>query len=140
MNARTMNLMKKKLNKMGVYVLAILLCVYVLAPYLWLIISSISTKTDLITKPLRWFPQNPTLETYLKIFKSSANTTDAASQFKYALLNSLIIALSSSAIALIAGVLSAYAFARFRFRGKNTLFHSAIITQMIPPVRSEERR
>ena len=70
----------------------------------------------------------------MKIINGSAGTTDAASQFKYALINSLIISLTSTAIALVSGVLAAYAFARFNFRGKNTLFYSAIITQMIPPV------
>lgn len=125
---------KKRLSKTVIYFLAILLCIYVLAPYLWLIISSISTKTDLISQPLHWWPERPTLENYMKIIKGSAGTTDAASQFKYALINSLIISLTSTAIALVSGVLAAYAFARFNFRGKNTLFYSAIITQMIPPV------
>ncbi|MDO4344068.1 MAG: carbohydrate ABC transporter permease [Eubacteriales bacterium] len=126
---------KKAAKQVMIYVLAFALCIYVLAPYAWLIISSISTKTDLLSKPLRWLPRKPTLENYLKIFLgTSGGTTSAANQFKYALGNSFLIAVVVTIIALAAGVLAAYAFARFNFRLKKSLFYSVIITQMVPPV------
>lgn len=126
---------KRVLTQTFVYILAFILSVYVLAPYAWLIISSISSKADLISTPLHWWPQRPTLENYLKIILgTSGGTTDAANQFKFALINSLVIAVIVTAISLTAGVLAAYAFARFRFRMKKTLFYSVIITQMVPPV------
>ena len=126
---------KRVFSKTITYILALLLCIYVLAPYAWLVISSISTKADLLEKPLNWLPAKPTLENYLSIFLgTSGGTTDVANQFKYAILNSLIVALTVTIIALISGVLAAYAFARFRFKFKKSLFYSVIITQMVPPV------
>jgi len=126
---------KRLLAQTFIYILALILSVYVLAPYAWLIISSISSKSDLISTPLRWWPETPTLENYMKIILgTSGGTTDAANQFKFALINSLVIAVIVTVISLIAGVLAAYAFARFRFRMKKSLFYSVIITQMVPPV------
>lgn len=126
---------KKICGKIIIYMLALLLCIYVLAPYAWLIISSISTKADLLKKPLNWWPSHPSLQSYLDImFGTSGGTTAVVNQFKYALRNSLIVSVIVTMIALAAGVLAAYAFARFRFRMKKSLFYSVIITQMIPPV------
>ena len=125
----------KKLNQGIVYFLAIVIVLYVLTPYLWLVISSISSKADLLEIPLRWFPKHPTLENYANIlFGTSNSTTDAASQFKYALLNSAIVTLTVTFTGMIVGLLSAYAFSRLRFRGRKTSFVVILFTQMIPPI------
>ena len=42
--------------------------VWTVAPYLWLIISSLSYKIDLLTVPLRWIPTRLTIENYHSLF------------------------------------------------------------------------
>lgn len=126
---------EKKLQRFMIYILAFFIVLYVLLPYSWLIISSISTKAELMNVPLKWIPKNPTLDNYADLFLGRSNsTTDATSQFKQALINSAIISLAVTAISIVIGVLAAYGFARFRFRGRKTSFLFVLITQMIPPI------
>ncbi|HHW48686.1 MAG TPA: carbohydrate ABC transporter permease [Clostridiaceae bacterium] len=126
---------RKIINRAVIYILAALIVIYVLAPYLWLIISSISTKADLLKVPLNWIPRKPTLENYYTILAgTSSSTTDAASQFKYALANSAVVAISVTALSMVVGLLAAYAFARMRFRFKKPSFYLILLTQMVPPI------
>jgi multiple sugar transport system permease protein len=118
-----------------IYFLAFLIVLYVTAPYLWLVISSLSTKADLLEVPLRWFPKHPTLSNYTSILAGKGDSvSDASSQFTRALRNSAIISLSVTGLSLLLGVLSAYAFARLSFRGRKPAFLLVLLTQMIPPI------
>lgn len=126
---------KHALGRTGLYLLVALIVVYVLAPYIWLIISSISTKADLLEVPPRFFPAKPTLESYsAMLFGTSNKTTDAASQFMAALGNSAIITLTVTAVSIGVGILASYSFSRFRFKGKQTTLMTILFTQMIPPI------
>jgi multiple sugar transport system permease protein len=126
---------KKAAGRVILYLLAIVIAIYVLAPYLWMIITSISTKNDLLSMPQRWFPQHPTLQNYISILEGTNNTTsDAAAEFIYGLKNSGIVAFSVTLITLFIGIPASYAFARLNFRGKNAGLLTIILTQMIPPI------
>jgi len=126
---------KKIIFRVVLYALAFLILVFVLAPYCWLVISSVSTKADLLTIPMRWFPEHPTLGNYASIlFSSSASTSTTASQFKAAFMNSLEVAVIVTAICLVIGLMATYAFSRLRFRGRKTAFYSVLAMQMLPPV------
>lgn len=132
MNARKV---KKTLLRAGLYILALLILIFVLAPYAWLVISSVSTKADLLTIPMRWFPKQPTLEHFMAILAGTGKTTtDAASQFKVAFMNSLQVAIIVTSLCLVIGLMSTYAFSRLRFRGRKQAFMCVLAMQMIPPV------
>lgn len=127
--------MKKSVGRVILYLLALLIAIYVLAPYLWMIITSISTKNDLMQMPLRWFPRHPTLQNYIGILEGTSNvTSDAAAEFLYGLKNSGIVALAVTSITLLIGIPASYAFAKFEFKGKNKGLLMIIITQMVPPI------
>lgn len=129
------NTHKKYLNQALIYLIAVVIVIYVLAPYIWLIISSISTQKDLTEVPLRWIPQHPTLKNYSNIFMGSTNnTTDAANNFKHAFFNSAVVTISVTFLSLIVGLIAAYAYARMDFRGKKQSFYLTLLTQMIPPI------
>jgi multiple sugar transport system permease protein len=76
--------------------------VYCLAPFYWMIVSSLKAN-PLLDQAL--FPTSPTLTNYKEVF-SSANS------FQYALRNSVIIAGTTTIVALFIGVFAAYALAR----------------------------
>lgn len=117
------------------YLIVLTIVIMILAPYTWMFISSISTKADLIAKPLRFFPESPTLDNYkAMLFGTNSRTTDAAAQFIFALKNSTIITFSVTIISLFVGILSAFAFSRFRFKGRNFTLNTILFTQMIPPI------
>ncbi|WP_195283102.1 carbohydrate ABC transporter permease [Harryflintia acetispora] len=126
---------KHVLKRTGLYALVLLIVVYVLAPYLWMVISSISTKVDLMEVPLKFIPRHPTLQNYKDMLLGTSNsTTDAASQFMHAMKNSAIVTVCVTAVSMAVGILASYAFSRFRFRFKQQTFMAILFTQMIPPI------
>lgn len=127
--------MKKRIGRVLLYLAVIMIVVVVVAPFAWMVISSISTKAELLHRPMRWFPENPTFENYAAmLLGTSSRTTDAASQFLSALKNSCIVTFSVTVIALLVGLVAAYAFSRFRFRGRDLMLNGTLFTQMIPAV------
>lgn len=126
---------KKKLGRVVLYLLVLIIVLSIALPYLWLIISSISTKADLISTPIHFFPEKPTLQNYKDmIFGTGKQTTDAASQFMFAIRNSAIVAGVVTAACLIVGLLASFAFSRYRFKGKGVTLNLILFVQMIPPI------
>ena len=77
-----------------------------LAPVYWMITISFKREVDQFALPPRWFSFTPTLEHYVDAF--------VARSFGQYLLSSLIVAVCSTAGALVLGTLAAYSLARFR--------------------------
>lgn len=134
------SLSRKVFFRIGLYISIIFILAAALFPYLWLIISSISTNNELLSVPPHWIPREPTLKRYISIFSgqkvafSGTEISSPSSDFKKAGLNSLIVSLTTTIICLFIGTLSSYAFARLRFLFKNHLFFLIIVTQMLPPI------
>ena len=114
------------------YMYAFFVAIFTLAPFVWLMISSVSFQKDLTNVPLQWIPKHFTFSRYIDIFTNPNN--EIAYAFKIAMMNSFIVALSVSIIALLVGGLAAYAFARFRFRFRQQMIYLFLFTYMIPPV------
>ena len=117
--------LKKVLNRTILYFLVLMIIVITLAPYLWLIISSLSTKIELMSRQIFLIPHRITFANYKDLMSRD---------FIPAAMNSIIVTSSVVVISVIIGVLAAYAFSRFRFRGKNPLLNLSLFTQMIPPI------
>jgi len=116
---------KKVLNRTILYFLVLVIIVVTLAPYLWLVISSLSTKIELMSRQIFLIPHHITFMNYRNLMSA---------EFIPAAMNSIIVTSSTVVISVIIGVLAAYAFSRFRFRGKNPLLNLSLFTQMIPPI------
>ena len=95
-------------------VFTILVLLFIYAPVAWLLISSISTRADLLAKPLRWIPPNLTFQNYRDILLPGTAVSEVAATFKRTLLNSFIVAGSTTLICLSVGSLAAYALARLQ--------------------------
>lgn len=113
-----------------VYVAVAVFVASVLAPVAWLFIMSISSANDLTTIPLRWIPEQPDFSRYARLFSLEEGSAGLA--FLSALRNSVIVAVSATAIALAAGIPAAYSFSRFP--GRMPLLYAVIVTYMMPPV------
>lgn len=104
----------------GVAIL-LLVCLF---PFAWMALSSIKTLPELYTVPPVWWPEMPTLENYRKVlFESNVP--------RY-FLNSVIISVGSTVLALILAIFASYGFARYRFRGKPLLQAAVLIGQLMP--------
>jgi multiple sugar transport system permease protein len=108
------------------WIAAIILGLIVLFPVLWLFKSSFQSPVDLFSSEPVFSLKSFTLLNYITVL------TDPT--LLAALRNSLIVAGGSTLISSVVGVLSAYAFARLRFRGRNVLFVGVLLTQMLPGI------
>jgi multiple sugar transport system permease protein len=115
-------LQRSHLGHLLLMLIVILVCVF---PFYWMVATSLKQQSiALDSNPHFLFP--PTLENYQKAF---AKFDIGASLF-----NSLIVALSSTALSLILGAPAAYAIARFDFKSKKDLWFWFITNRMVSPI------
>ncbi len=126
--------MHRILKRFFLYLIVACIVIWTIAPYVWLIISSLSLKIDLLTVPLRWIPSRLTLEHYYSLFFERGGESVNVRLFIQSLGNSAIIALSTMMICLFLGVLAAYAIARLRFKGSNLMVLIMMAIQLVPPI------
>lgn len=93
-------------------------------PLYWLITSSFKYSHVINSMVPEWFPKQPTLHNYVNLFGSE-------SALRW-LFNSLFISVSTTALIVLTSVCAAYAFAKLRFPGRDTLFLVFIATLMLP--------
>ncbi len=133
MKRNTQSLLTRRNGVTALYMfLGLLLAIGVLAPVLWMFMSSIMRPVDLTAKPLKLIPETVTFERFQQVF-ASENSSDPAYVFRIALINSFIIAAAVTLLSLVVGSLSAYSFAHVRFRGKGKLMLMILFTYMLPP-------
>ncbi|MEU0220396.1 carbohydrate ABC transporter permease [Streptomyces sp. NPDC006265] len=98
---------------------------YCLAPFYWMLVSSLRRTSDIFDTSL--LPSPLSLENYRAVF-------DPVQGFGRALLNSLIVAGITTVLALVLATFTAYAMARLEFRGKRLILTLIIATSMFPVV------
>ncbi|MFQ5854255.1 MAG: carbohydrate ABC transporter permease [Anaerolineae bacterium] len=124
----------RTLSRTLLYLAVVLIALWTLLPYAWLVISSISHKSELLTVPLRWLPTNPTLENYQKLFFGGGATGESVTLFLRSLKNSAIIAFLATSICVMVGAFCAYALTRLVFPGHRYAMLFLMATQLLPPV------
>jgi len=102
----------------------VFIALYCLFPFYWMIVSSLKVEPDIFGNGL--WPSHPTFANYKAVFDQQ--------KFAYPLRNSLIVAGTTTVIALIVGAFSAYALARLRFRGKFLVLGAVLAVAMFPPI------
>ena len=107
------------------YVLLIAVVMIVLFPIFWLFLMSILPSADITTLPPKIFFK-PSLKSFFLILGDH-------NFFQY-ILNSLIIASSTTVVSLIIGLPAAYSFARFEYRGKLFFSISVLFLYVMPPI------
>ncbi len=126
----------KRLRLAVIYLLCAIVLLWALAPIYWVVVSSVSTRQELYSRPYKiWFPAQPTLESYHTIFTQGAKFRDGgfsptAHLMSTGLRNSVIISVASAAIVTLLGTGAGYAFARMQFRGRGVIF--LLIMLMLP--------
>jgi multiple sugar transport system permease protein len=118
----------------AIHVAACVMAVVILAPFAWLVISSISPPSELLAVPTHWIPDAPTLSRYREIFNSAPGGDNVAANFRLAMVNSFIVAAATTLISLVVGTLGGYAFARLRFRLRRTSLFAFLAIYMLPPI------
>ena len=107
-----------------VYTFLIAMAVVVLFPFYWMIISSLKTLDEYRLSQPTFFPQTVMFSNYADAF-----TTASLGRL---FINTMIVGVASTLLSLIITVLSAFAFARLEFKGRELLFSGLLATMMIP--------
>ena len=107
-------------------------------PALWIILTSVRIRTEIDTHPPIWIPRTLTLDSYKILFgmptpEGAFGLGGSIPVAQYAR-NSIVVALVSTAIAIVVGTLAGYAFSRFNFRGKQSLFLLFMLGRAIPGI------
>lgn len=107
-----------------VYSLLIFLAIVIIFPFYWMIISSLKDLPEYKLARPTFFPHQIKWSNY----SNAISTANLGVLF----LNTLFVGLVSTVLSLIITVISAFAFARLEFKGKNVLFAGLLATMMIP--------
>jgi len=108
----------------GRKVALVLGAVVMLFPLYWMVVTAFSGQGSLTSGPLRWFPENPTLDGFRRAFELLP--------FGSFFVNSLAIALVAMALSVTLNLMAGYVLAKYRFRGRQAVFVVIVSTLMIP--------
>lgn len=95
-------------------------------PALWILLTSLKTETELVSKPITYLPHNPTLQNYVQAF------TDQP-LLKY-LLNSMTVAVVATVVSLLVSAFAAYAIARLNLKHRQLILTCIVASSMFPLV------
>ena len=119
--------MAKALRGSVKYILLVVICLIFLIPIAWALVCSVKPEAEILSYPPKWIPQVFTLSNYTTVLE------------KYTYLawgkNSLITAVSGTALILVMSSLAAYAFGRFQFRGRKFLY-GLIVAMLLVPIQA----
>ncbi|HEY2891510.1 MAG TPA: carbohydrate ABC transporter permease [Dongiaceae bacterium] len=94
------------------------------APFVWMVSTSLKHSNEVMTLNIEWLPPHPTLENYIRIFSEYPVLRWG--------LNSVVVAVISTALSVLSGALAGYALARLRFPGRDLLFGLFVASLMVP--------
>jgi multiple sugar transport system permease protein len=115
-----------KRSSILVYLATILFIVVSFFPFFWTLLSSCKPASQLFRINPPFWPQPFTWENYRAIFWDRS--------FYLNIVNSLVVAGTTTFICVMLGSLAAYGLARFRFRGKTAVLGFILVVSLFPPV------
>ena len=114
----------KVLTQVALYTFLGIMALIIVFPFYWMIISSLKSLAEYRLAIPTLFPKKIEWYNYVSAFTKA----DLTRLF----INTLIVGVVSTLLSLIITVLSAFAFARLEFVGKNAMFAALLATMMIP--------
>lgn len=118
--------MKRLKLLLGTELPVIIILMFALVPWGWMALSSFRPDADLTRTPLQLLPDTLTLANHIELLRRTS--------FAENLRDSLIVAVGAVALGLMLSLPAAYAFSRFRFRGRDTLLVQFLVINMFPVV------
>ena len=114
----------KVMVKVGTYLFLVVIAIIVLFPFYWMVISSLKSLEEYKKTVPTFWPQTVMWGNYARAFE----TANLGRLF----VNTAYVGIVSTILSLVITVLSAFAFARLEFKGRNTMFGLLLATMMIP--------
>jgi len=115
---------RSKIAKLVIFIVVCVFLLIILMPYIWMVLTSFKSTTEIISNPGKILPIDWTFSGYEKVLTKSP--------FFTWLQNSVIVTVSVTVIVLFTSSISGYIFAKYKFRGKEFLFWIVLATMMVP--------
>jgi multiple sugar transport system permease protein len=109
----------------AVYILLILGALTMVAPFLWMFLTSIKTLAESTRIPIKYLPEIPRWENYREV--------SGLLPFSRLFINTMGMIAGRMVPVLIFSSMAAYGFARLQFPGRDFLFSLVLIQMMVPP-------
>ena len=119
-------LARQRFGNILFYLLIIVIAIYLIFPFYWALVSALKTESELVQTPASFFPQQITLRNFEAVFSNPV--------FLRGILNSLIVAGSTTILSLLFGAFSGYALGKLRFRGRTPTLYAILAMTMFPQV------
>ena len=116
----------KLLQRIMLYFVVSFICIVILYPYFVMVCTALKSRAEIFAIEGTVFPKEVLWSNFIDIWQK-------APMAKY-MLNSIIIASGSTAIAMVCGIPAAYALARMKFKGQTAFLGFIIVSQMFAPV------
>jgi len=113
------------------WVYLVLLLIFTVVPMAWMLSTSLKSEFASIQQPPVWIPKHPTILQYRRLLNPHSSL---GAEFLRFLRNSLWVSSMTTLLGLVVAVPAAYAFSRFNFPGRATLFFSVLVRNMFPTV------
>jgi multiple sugar transport system permease protein len=130
-------------SSIGAHLILGLWAVITLFPIIWIYTSSVKTPEQIFEMPPKWLFK-PTLHNFEVVLGltlpteletvSQEQAGEIQSKFPRYFMNSVIVALASTALSLIVGAPAAYTLARTKMRGTQAILTGLILTRLVPPI------
>jgi multiple sugar transport system permease protein len=122
-------------SRLVLYGLTLAVGLWLIGPFVWLFVTSISYQRNLMARPLSFVPPEVTLDNYRMVLGLVRfHAEGQAARILPSMLNSLIVALAVTALNLIIGTTAGYAYARYRFPLKTLSLFALLFARMLPTV------
>ena len=116
---------KKHFKKSLIALFVLVMLMIVLFPLYWTLTSSFKEYVEMFSSPPTFIPKKFTWANYVQVLQGN---------FPRAISNSLIVAVTSTALALVLGVPAAYSFSRYSFKLSGVLLFVILAIRMFPAV------
>jgi multiple sugar transport system permease protein len=126
---------KQRANRAVVYALVAVIALWLVGPFVWLFVTSVSYQGNLLARPLAFIPPEVTLDNYRMVLGMVRfHAEGQAAKILPSMLNSLIVAGAVTIVNLVIGTTAGYAYARFRVPLKTFSLFALLFTRMLPTV------
>lgn len=112
--------------QLGIILASLAIIFWTLAPFVWIFIVSLTPELSQFTSGVQYFPKDPTIQNYFNIFE--------VVKFARGFMNSSVVAVVTTVLAISVSTIGAYAFARFRFPGRKAMIVSLLLIYMLPSI------
>lgn len=106
------------------HILLSIVAISMIAPFFWMISTSLKTNSNVFTVPPQWIPSPVQWKNYIKVFQEVP--------FLRFIINSVYYTVSVTVLETTVSVIVAYGFVRYKFKGKRVLFLFLLSTMMLP--------